>query len=271
MLDDTDTLGYKRAITLLDAEVDRLKKESQAKSIHIQKLKSRLSAVRPNSNEIYSLETAESLKKALLTAEQEIQRLKNVNSDAELRFQTAQAQITSLSQRLSNRDSVSNPLYSVLSCFQRENKVLKDEIHRLQEQIISQDSFHALEREMKEVEDTHHRLEVENREAKRRVEELEEKRKREDLRLVEIGGSLSDRRREVCQLAELVRIITQGGGVSATLLLGARLSSVSPVPSSTPIDYLSQVTTQLQQEITGLRQLLADVYAEQSGALCGPQ
>ena len=273
-----DAVGYRRAISLLDAEVIRLKKESQSKSRQIDSLSSRLQSyvgkVSPRAGGVEAAGVRRELSEAsrkVAAAELEITRLKELNSSTELHLQATQAQISSLSQRLSDRDSASSPLYAVLACFQRENKTLKEEIHRLQGELVGQESYHALERELKEVEARQSKLEEENKALRRKTEEGDDRRKREDRRLAEIAGNVSDRKREVGQLAEVVRIITHGDSISATLLLGSRLPN-PPLPCpDAPMDYLAQETLQLQREIAGLRQLLADVYAEQSGLLCSPQ
>lgn len=283
-----EEVGYKRAISLLDAEVKRLKQESQSKSQEIESLTARLRSPAgqiPNSSAEMAVKrrferpsaASTGLRRELdeanrrtAAAEQEIQRLKAQNSSTELHFQAAQAQIAALSQRISDRDSASNPLYAVLACFQRENKTLKEEIHRLQGELLSQESYYVLERELKDMEARQSLLEEENKTLRRRTEEGEERRGREERRLGEIGGCVSDRKREVGQLTEIVRIITQGESLSASLLLGSRLPPAPPVPDA-PIDYLAQEALLLQKEIAALRQVLADVYAEQSGLLCSPQ
>lgn len=281
-----DVVGYRRAISLLDAEVIRLKQESQSKSRQIESLSSRLQSLAgmasPRAHALHASdhhtveaagvrrELSEANRK-VVAAELEIQRLRELNSTTEMHLQATQAQISSLSQRLSDRDSASNPLYAVLACFQRENKTLKEEIHRLQGELVGQESYYALERELKGVEARQSKLEEENKALRKKAEEGEERRKREDRRLAEIAGNVSDRKREVGQLTEVVRIITHGESISASLLLGSRLSN-PPLPCpDAPVDYLAQETLQLQREIAGLRQMLADVYAEQSGLLCSPQ
>ena len=219
-----ESVGYKRAISLLDAEVLRLKQESQSKSQQIELLTGRLHSLASltsagttakKGSELYSAGIRRELEEAYrktAAAEQEIQRLKALNGTTELHLQAAQAQIAALSQRLSDRDTASNPLYAVLACFQRENKTLKEEIHRLQGELLSQESYYVLERDLKSMETRQNQLEEENKALRRQAEEGEERRRREDRRLGEIGGCVSDRKREVGQLTEVVRIISQIAG-----------------------------------------------------------
>ena len=278
------------SVMVLEQEVKRLKKDVRAKSVKITELQqtdddrrrphSRVSVdwnllLDKKEQQIRPLRQQLESSRPSASADPEMKRLANLFVAAETNLAQVKAerdQLAAKIKEMEGRQTTSASLYEVLSRFQGENKMLMDEVRRLQGKLHAQASFKTLERQLSELQSTHQQLMADNARLHSEIETHKDAWRRQQEKLFETACSLREARRDISQLTEVVRIVRNGAGVSSALILGhmAQPSQFQPLDDTSEVA-LNTEATGVKTEICSLRQYLSDLYAEQSGNLCSTQ
>ena len=280
------------SIALLEAEIRNLRRENREKSDQIRDFRrilreKELEMMTKDSQNIHKLEKLVHEKEEIIAelsleignlhkgvVDKEVKRLANLYVAAEKALKVAENEVKSLQEKvnlLENRGQETS-LYDILGRFQGENKRLMEEVRRLQGQVLSQTSLSTLEREFQEVEQMQNKLIADNSRLKSEVDSCQQSSHRLFHRVSEASSLVTDCRKDLSQLTEVIRIVRKGEGVSAALILGHVSQTDSPVHTSDrPEDTIITEAKQLQSDLSVLRQFLSDIYAEQSGHICTQQ
>ena len=154
-------------------------------------------------------------------------------------------------------------LYESLARFQRENKALLEENCILVDRIKDLDLLSTIESQFRDLKSQQSQLLSENLRLQEEAKVHEFAETRLLSQLAASSSALHACRKDLSQLTEVIRIIRQGEGVSAALVLGHM-----PRGNATGTEEVLEDAAALRQDLETLRGLLADLYAEQSGHLC---
>lgn len=157
-------------------------------------------------------------------------------------------------------------LYESLARFQRENKSLLEENCILTEKIKDLELFSDLETQFLGLKSQQSQLLSDNSRLQEESKLLKSSETQLLAQLAASSSALHVCRKDLSQLTEVIRIIRQGEGVSAALVLG----HMPKTNSGGDLQVLEDAAA-LRKDLETLRGLLADLYAEQSGHLCVTQ
>lgn len=205
----------------------------------------------------------------------EMKRLANLFVASETALAQVRAerdQLAAKVRELEGRQAASSGLYEVLARFQAENKMLMEEVRRLQSHIKAQGSMKALEKQIADMHTEHQRLRGENSRLREDVETHKDAWRRQQEKLFETACSLREAKKDISQLTEVIRIVRNGAGVSAALILGhmTHPGQYQTIDDTSEVVLLKE-TADMRAEISSLRQHLSDLYAETTVSLCNPQ
>jgi hypothetical protein len=280
------------SISILEAEIRRLKQEGREKGEQIRDLRrilreKELEAMTKDAQSTHNLESLlQDKEEVILELTQEVERLNGGVVDKEVKrlaslyvasekaLQQAKADVEVLTERLKTLESrpQDKGLYEILGKFQGDNKRLMEEVRHLQGQVLSQTSLSTLEREFQEVEQMQNKLIMDNSRLKQELDSQQQSHHHLFTRVSEAHSLVMDCRKDLSQLTEVIRIVRKGEGVSAALILGhvSQLEHRESVEKRPEDAVMSEAKT-LKADLRVLRQFLSDIYAEQSGHICTQQ
>ncbi|CAG9314154.1 unnamed protein product [Blepharisma stoltei] len=236
---------------LSNGELKEIKKKLEEKEAECERLKEQL-----NTNQ----------KECIEKLEKETQRLLNLLKEGDNKLEALKKEIESLNEINSKLQTKQGSMVKAISNYNKEMKIMKV----LKYRNITYEEMHKIEKQFTEIEEIQNKLIQENSELKLQLAQMKLEKEcsgRGEAR--DLASELFKIMLELTQLVRVVSIMHTGQRVDLSIILCVA-QQIQEVTGE-PLDQCKEITAIIRKDLSELRSIISDAYAEHCGEKCTTQ